>query len=204
MTLLPAFALGAFTWSVAEYLIHRFVGHGPRREPPSTLWGRLRPAGLAGAFNDEHLRHHADAAYFAPTSQKIVAATVVGAVAVLLGTAVAGASRGAAFAGGLVLTYAAYEVLHRRIHTHGPRGRYGRWLRRHHLHHHYKTPRMNHGVTSSLWDVLLGTHAAPADGERLRVPQHLVPPWMLDESGEVRPEVAADYEVVRRPRRAAA
>jgi hypothetical protein len=190
-----AFLLGALAWTLVEYLLHRFVGHGQRRRMPSSPWARLTPRGFLGAFNDEHLRHHADARYFAPTSQKVVAALVVGSVFAAVGTLLVGPVLGPAFAVGFSVTYATYEVLHRRIHTHAPRGRYGRWLRRHHLYHHFKTPRLNHGVTSPLWDKVARTELRLDDGEPLRVPQNLAPPWMTDGCGGVWRELAHDYVV---------
>lgn len=190
-----AFLLGALGWTVVEYLLHRFVGHGPRRPAPSSVWARLTPRGFLGAFNDEHLRHHADARYFAPTSQKVAASLVTVIVFGAVGTLLIGPSLGPAFAVGFSLTYAAYEVLHRRIHTHRPRGRYGRWVRRHHLFHHFKTPRLNHGVTSPLWDKVAGTERCLGDGQPLRVPRHLAPAWMTDGCGAMWPELAHDYLV---------
>jgi hypothetical protein len=169
------FLLGSVSWSAAEYAIHRFVGHGPKRTPPRSLLARLTPSGLAAEFNREHLAHHSDPTYFAPTERKVLAAAAV----------VLGLRRAASFAIGFGVTYAAYEVLHRRIHTHPPRGPYGRWLRRHHLAHHYKTPRANHGVTSPVWDLVFGTEKPV---ERIRVPQKTAPVWLHADD--------ADYEIV--------
>ncbi len=193
--IVAAFLLGALAWTVVEYLLHRFVGHGPRRPVPASPWARLTPRGFLAAFNDEHLRHHADAKYFTPTSQKVVAALVTTGVYAAVGALLVGPVVGSAFAVGFSLTYATYEVLHRRIHTHRPRGRYGRWLRRHHLFHHFKTPRSNHGVTSPLWDKVARTERRLDDGQPLRVPHHLAPPWMTDEGGSVWRELAHDYVV---------
>ncbi|MBI2391172.1 MAG: sterol desaturase family protein [Deltaproteobacteria bacterium] len=189
-----AFLAGALTWSASEYVIHRFVGHGRKRTRPRTIAAQLTPSGLAAAFNAEHLAHHADPSYFAPTSQKVAAAVVVTGTAAAVGSLLLGPRRGLSFAVGFGASYAAYEVLHRRVHTHPPRGRYGRWLRRHHLFHHHKTPRSNHGVTTPLWDRVFDTEVPVS--ERIRVPRRAAPPWMLDERGGLRPELAADYELV--------
>ena len=187
-----AFLAGAAAWSISEYTLHRFVGHGPRRRRPSGL-SLLTPKGLMAAFNEEHLAHHADPMYFAPTSQKVVAAVVVTTAAAAVGSAFVGPRRAISFALGFSSTYLAYEVLHRRVHTHAPRNAYGRWLRRHHLYHHHKSPRMNHGVTSPLWDRVFGTEVKVDD--RMRVPRRAAPKWMLDDSGAVRPEYATDFEI---------
>ena len=64
------FLLGAASWSAAEYALHRFVGHGPKRAVPESLLARVTPSGLLAEFNREHLAHHADPTYFAPTERK--------------------------------------------------------------------------------------------------------------------------------------
>lgn len=188
--------LGALGWSASEYLIHRHIGHGPRRRRRASLLARLSPGGLAAEFNAEHLAHHADPSYFASSAKKAGGALVLlpvvgGALSLLLGRRVA-----LPFTLGYFCAYGAYEVLHRRVHTHPPRGPYGRWRRRHHLSHHHRSPRENHGVSSPLWDLVFSTWTRP---ERVRVPRHAAPPWLVDaETGEARPEHAADYELVGR------
>ncbi len=188
--------LGGLAWSASEYALHRFVGHGPMRRPEASLLKKLTPAGLAAEFNAEHVAHHADTTYFAPTPRKLRAAAVaIPALGGLL-TPFVGARRAFSFAVGFAVTYGAYEVLHRRIHTHPPRGPYGRWARRHHLHHHHKTPKQNHGVTSPLFDLVFSTYAPP---HRVKVPQAAAPAWMIDRAtGRARPELADDYEIVGR------
>jgi hypothetical protein len=186
------FALGAVAWSAAEYSIHRFVGHGPKRARVRGL-GMLTPSGVAAEFNAEHLAHHADPSYFAPTSRKLLAAAVAVPTITALAAPVLGLRRAFAFGTGLTAMYGTYEVLHRRIHTHAPTGPYSRWMRRHHLLHHHKAPRDNHGVTSPVFDLMFGTHTPP---ERVRVPRHVAPTWLVDAAGELRPEYAEDYELV--------
>ncbi|MDP3279082.1 MAG: sterol desaturase family protein [Deltaproteobacteria bacterium] len=191
-----SFAAGALTWSAAEYCIHRFVGHGPRRKRPASLRAQLTLEGLAGAFNEEHLAHHSDPQYFAPTSQKLLAATAAMTAATLVASVLLGPRRGIAYGLGFGLAYGGYEVLHRRIHTHAPRNAYGRWMRRHHLYHHHKTPRANHGVTSPVWDRWIKTEEQLGTQEPLRIPRKVAPPWMLDAQGEIAEQFAADYVLV--------
>ena len=179
---LIAFTGGVLTWSFAEYLIHRFLGHSRR---------------IRSDFGKEHIRHHAVGSYFAPAAKKLQAAVPIltGAFAVAL--LIAGPSSGAAYGAGLSLAYLSYELLHRRAHTHPPRGPYGRWVRRHHFHHHFEDPKTNHGVTSPLGDILFGTLARPG---RIHVPERLAMEWLLDPAdGEVRAPHRDDYALLRRP-----
>jgi sterol desaturase/sphingolipid hydroxylase (fatty acid hydroxylase superfamily) len=172
---LLALVAGAFAWTLAEYLLHRFDGHGMR--------GRTR-------FSAAHLRHHTDPSWFAPAHLKaLMAAVVVPPVAAL--AAWLTGPPGATFTLGFVVMYLAYEVLHRRIHTHAPGHAYAAWARRHHLQHHFCSPKHNHGVTTSLWDHVFRTWMPSAT---VRVPRRHAPPWMVDAAtGDLRPEWAAQY-----------
>lgn len=177
-------AAGAVAWTFLEYVIHRWLGHDPRY--------RGNPFGV------EHVRHHSEGNYFAPNHKKAAAAAVV-ALALGVPAALVAGRHGAVFVGGLLVMYAAYEVLHRREHTHAGIGRYGRWARRHHFHHHFVDPRTNHGVTTPIWDLVFGTYRRP---EVIPVPARLCMRWLLDDAGAVRAEHAGSYRL--RPGRAGA
>jgi sterol desaturase/sphingolipid hydroxylase (fatty acid hydroxylase superfamily) len=173
--LIVAAAAGGLSWTFLEYVIHRWLGHDGRY--------RGNPFGL------EHVRHHAEGNYFAPTWKKLIVAAI--AAAVLGGPAwLLGGATGLAWAGGLLGLYAGYEILHRREHTHAGIGAYGRWARRHHFHHHFVDPRTNHGVTTPLWDLLFGTYRAPAV---IPVPRRLCMAWLLDDAGAIRAEHTPRY-----------
>lgn len=173
----PALVAGAGAWTATEYLLHRFAMH--------EMQGR-------GMASREHLKHHADVTYYAPASAKALSAAAYTAVVLPVSWRLVGRRQAVAFTSGLVGTYFAYEVLHRRTHTHPPATAYGRRMRRSHLQHHFGSPRRNHGVTTSVWDRLFGTWDEPG---RVVVPRRMAPPWLLDAEGRVRPELADDYEV---------
>jgi sterol desaturase/sphingolipid hydroxylase (fatty acid hydroxylase superfamily) len=97
-----------------------------------------------------------------------------------------------AFTLGFVGMYVSYEVLHRRAHTHEGIGRYGKWLRRHHFHHHFENPHMNHGVTSPIWDVAFGTFER---AESIRVPPKMAMRWLCDDTGAIRPAFRRYYSL---------
>jgi hypothetical protein len=175
--------VGAASWTAVEYGLHRFAMHAPR--------GR----GLASV---EHLKHHADVTYFSPAPKKVASALATTVVAFPLAATVAGRRWATAFTFGLIAMYFGYEVAHRRIHTHPPRNRYGRWSRRSHLHHHFGSPTRNFGVTTSVWDRLWRTYD---DAGVVTVPRRMAPGWLLDPTGEVRAQFAVDYVAkgARRP-----
>jgi sterol desaturase/sphingolipid hydroxylase (fatty acid hydroxylase superfamily) len=175
---LLALLAGAFTWTLAEYLLHRVVFH------------ELSQAALGAR---EHRQHHAQPDYFAPAWQKALAALALTALLLPGLSLAAGPAIATAFTAGFIAMYLVYEVLHRRCHTRPPRGRYGRWRRRNHFAHHFVDPRRGHGVTTPLWDHVFGTALRV---ERVRVPRPLAMRWLLDAEGRVRAPFAADYELV--------
>jgi sterol desaturase/sphingolipid hydroxylase (fatty acid hydroxylase superfamily) len=173
-----AFGLGAVGWTLAEYVLHRFVFHGASAK-------RL------GA--GEHRRHHAQVDYFAPSWMKGLAALATTSVLLPVAVVVGSVASGVCFTLGFVSMYGTYEILHRRAHTHPPRGRYGRWLRRNHFAHHFVDPRRAQGVTSPFWDLVFATRLPV---KRVRVPRRLALPWLVDSEGEIWPAFADDYELV--------
>lgn len=173
-------AVGAATWSLTEYLVHRFAGH---------VYAKNR-----NVFAVEHVKHHRTTSYFSPSWKKLVAAGVAAAAVAPIAVAVRGRSRGLSFTAGFVGAYLGYEWMHRRAHVAAPVNAYERWLRKHHFHHHFHSPNMNHGVTSPIWDHVFGTYQEPT---RVRVPKRHAMPWLFEGDGRTLDErFLDDYEVV--------
>jgi sterol desaturase/sphingolipid hydroxylase (fatty acid hydroxylase superfamily) len=179
MSTLLAIALGALGWSLTEYTLHRGLGHRARSKNP---------------FSVEHLKHHATVTWFAPTWKKGLAAAFALAVTAVPLRALFGLD-GLIGSASFAATYVAYEIIHRRLHTHPGRTAYGRWARRHHLHHHFSRPRLNHGVTSPLWDWVFRTLEVPAV---VPVPRINALPWMVGPNGELRDGFEREYQLVGR------
>lgn len=172
--------VGLFAWTLAEYLLHRFVMH--------ELGGRGLPS-------REHLLHHADPEHNQgrPILSWVGIALIGLVVFVPLGSLLGGATVGWAALGGWLLGYGTYRRIHNRSHSHAPRGGYGRWVRVHHFHHHHGHPMANHGVTSPLWDRVFGTLEVPGV---IRVPRRHAMPWLVAGDGTVLPEFADHYALV--------
>ncbi len=177
--------VGLAAWTLAEYVLHRFVMH------------ELRGRGLPSR---EHLLHHVDPEN--NTGRPVlswIGIAIIGIVLFvplgwLLGRTGASTPVAAASAlAGWLAGYGGYERIHNRAHSHAPRGAYGRWVRRHHFHHHHGHPMANHGVTTPLWDAIFGTLEVPGS---IRVPRRLAMDWLVDGSGRLRGEYVTDYELV--------
>lgn len=160
-------AIGVLTFTFVEYVLHRWGGHASSR-------------GVWGHSVRKHLEHHTTPTYFPRTHQKLGAVLVL-LPCLALGFAfgwTAGVGMFVGLAGGLGL----YEYVHMNMHNRltPPRTRYGRWVAQLHLHHHFVDATTNHGITSPLWDVLLGTYRKPGV---VRVPDKpgVSPRWILAE-----------------------
>ncbi len=186
-TSLLCFGLGWLLWTFLEYALHGWLGHWPK--------GRVR-------FAREHLRHHTRTDYFIPFIQKFVLFVPLISLIFTGAVAAVGLELGLFFTVGTLVGYYFQEVHHRRMHTHRPVSAFGRWTRRHHLHHHFANPKSNHGLTTFLWDRVFRTYERPG---LLTVPAKQAPllPWLLAEGG-VRDEFAAEYRVAERARPVAA
>ena len=175
---LAAALVGGLGWTLTEYLMHRFNGHGGK--------GKTR-------FSREHLRHHAEKDYFTPDRIKVVMALPAFAGLAAVSIWLTGPLMGVAFTVGFAATYVYYEWLHYSLHVTPPRGRYSRWARKHHFAHHFNCPKQNHGVTSPLWDWVFRTLERP---EQVRVPARHAMDWLRDPATrEVHAAFAADYVV---------
>ena len=135
-----AFIVGSISWTLAEYLLHRFFLHGV---PP------LRRA---------HLRHHA-----APRALIGAPACVSPLLAITLFVAtyfLADATLAAGLTAGVILGYLVYVCVHYATH-HLPNLRWAwlRKLRRSHALHHRTETACNFGVSTGFWDVVFGTVA---------------------------------------------
>ncbi len=169
-----AFVLGVLLWTFLEYVLHRWVFHE-----------RV----LGGAMAREHLEHHAKVDYFAPLSRKLALAVPIVSGIFVLGMLVTEATFASGVVIGVLTGWIVYEVIHRLIHVAGPRGAYGRWARRHHLSHHFGNAKLNHGVSSPIWDHVFGTYAPDAT---VLVPRRHAAkfPWLLDDPGRAPKELS--------------
>lgn len=139
-------ALGALTWTLFEYGMHRVVFHWPAR----SAWGKRLVFLMHGC-------HHADPedperAVMPPMASIPLALACYGAAALVLPAP----ARDAAFAG-FLLGYLHYDLTHWACHQARMAGPLGRRLKRHHLRHHYAGADGNYGVGSPLWDMAFGS-----------------------------------------------
>lgn len=145
-------AAGVVAWQLLEYLIHRFVFHAASDQ----YWGIT----LHFLFHGCHHKFPMDRErlVFPP----VPAAPVVCLVHWACGRLLQQGPAQALFAG-VIFGYVFYDCMHYGIH-HGARlpGGALRGLKRRHLHHHFHDHDSGYGISSVLFDVLLGTMPAQA------------------------------------------
>lgn len=145
------FVAGVAVWTLAEYMLHRFVYHFEARSD----WARRLIFVLHGV-------HHAEPGdatrCVLPLAVSVpIAAGLWLALQWLLG------SWFASVGAGLAIAYAAYESLHFAIHHWPMRQGWAARLKQHHLRHHFiEQDRSNYGVTATVWDQVLGTAGGKA------------------------------------------
>ena len=185
MNVLISFIIGICTWSLCEYMLHRFVGHSKQ---------------LVHGFTKEHRSHHSNGEHFMPVSQKIQTSVSVLIPIFIISIIVMGKPMGLGFSLGFTLFFCVYEYMHKRAHNHPPRNAYERWIYKHHFYHHYSAPNKNYGFTSSIWDIIFGTREHT---DVIRVPNRKAMSWLIHpHTLDIRPEFAKDY-TLRSPRRRA-
>jgi len=144
-TLVAWVLAGGLRWTLAEYLLHRFVLHG------------------VSPFKDWHAEHHRRPTALIGTPTWITATLFV-TVAALPAWALLGAWPACALTFGLLTGYLVYGLTHHATHHGVPGlGRRSAWLarrRRWHAQHHAARGAVlpgHYGVSLSLWDHAFGT-----------------------------------------------
>ena len=139
------FALGVLSWTLLEYIIHRYVFH---YEPKSRLGKRLHFIihGVHHDYPNDSRR------LVMPPSVSIPLAVLFWVLfAVIFGRFAPAISAGFGFG------YVCYDSIHYATHHFAMKRGIGLWLKHYHLRHHYKDDHAGYGVSSPLWDYVFRT-----------------------------------------------
>jgi sterol desaturase/sphingolipid hydroxylase (fatty acid hydroxylase superfamily) len=138
-----AFVAGLVTWTLLEYLLHRWVFH-------HAPW--VRP---------QHEAHHHDPKALVGTPTWLSFVLILLWV-MLPSTLAGGLAIGSGFTAGVVLGYLWYGTVHYGAHHwHVAPGSYFSSLKRRHAIHHHAGVEGNFGVTTQFWDRVFGSQIAP-------------------------------------------
>jgi sterol desaturase/sphingolipid hydroxylase (fatty acid hydroxylase superfamily) len=137
---------GTFAWTLAEYVLHRFVFHWTNDK----AWGRRVHFLLHGVHHD--FPNDRDRLVM-PLPTSVPLAVLFYA----LFSATMGRTLGEPFFAGFVIGYLFYDGTHYYVHHFVPTTRWGKLLRRHHMTHHHADHDGGFGVSSPLWDLVFRT-----------------------------------------------
>jgi len=146
MKLLSLIVLGIIIWSLAEYLLHRFVFH----YMPDSKFGKRIHFIFHGVHHD----------YPSDSRRLVMPPSVSLPLAILfyfLFYAILGHIYVAPFMTGFLTGYLFYDMTHYAIHHFNMHNKFWLAVKNHHMKHHYQDPAKGFGVSSSLWDKIIGT-----------------------------------------------
>lgn len=151
------FVGGIGIWTITEYFLHRFLFH---YEPPGKLGKRMH-----FIFHGVHHDYPNDS--WRLVMPPAVSLPLAYAFYLLFRNVVAGDAFFPFFAGFLA-GYLFYDMLHYAIHHAPMKGKIWMALKTHHLKHHFKDPDNGYGVSSPLWDVIVGTQFSNSKKEEAK------------------------------------
>jgi len=140
------FIIGLGVWTVTEYVMHRFIFH----YHPTSEFGKK----MHFIFHGVHHDYPRDKKRLVlPPSVSIPLASLF---YFIFSTFLAHQLLFAFFPG-FLLGYLIYDMLHYAMHHHNFKTGIMKRIKQHHMLHHYQDPNKGYGVSSSLWDIILGS-----------------------------------------------
>jgi sterol desaturase/sphingolipid hydroxylase (fatty acid hydroxylase superfamily) len=135
------FFLGLMSWTLTEYCLHRFLFH--------------RALGSRFQYTIHGVHHEFPKDKERLAMPPIVSIAIATSLLFLLNWLIGKSSF--SFLAGFITGYALYLCVHYMIHTFPPPGNFLKVLWNNHNKHHYKNGKQLFGVSSPLWDYILGT-----------------------------------------------
>ncbi|OGU39349.1 MAG: fatty acid hydroxylase [Ignavibacteria bacterium RIFOXYB2_FULL_35_12] len=147
LSIISLIIIGLFVWTLTEYTLHRFIFHF---QPKSKLGQRLH-----FIFHGVHHDYPSDSKRLVmPPSVSLPLAALL----YFLFRTILGVSFVAPFFVGFLIGYLFYDMSHYAIHHFNMHGRIWLAIKNHHMKHHYQDPSKGFGVSTPLWDIIIGTN----------------------------------------------
>jgi sterol desaturase/sphingolipid hydroxylase (fatty acid hydroxylase superfamily) len=149
------FFAGLSLWTLIEYFLHQFVFH----YHPKSEWGKKLFWMLHGIHHDypnDPMR-----LVMPPSISLPIAAAIFTLFYFTLGK-----YNSLPLMAGLTVGYLIYDVTHYAVHYFPLKSSYFKFIREHHLRHHFQDPQHGFGVSSPFWDLVFKTnfrHISSAD-----------------------------------------
>lgn len=136
---------GIFSWSLFEYIAHRYIFHMKVNNPA------LQKIAYILHGNHHHYPRDRQRLFMPPVPSLILSAIIFGLFYLIAG------KYAFAFFPGFMLGYLLYASLHYAIHAFAPPFKFMKPLWRNHHLHHYKDEDLGFGVSNTFWDRIFGT-----------------------------------------------
>ncbi len=154
-TSLPKYLIGFFAgilmWSLAEYLLHRFLFHS---EPKNKIIKRLH-----WYFHGIHHDYPQDSMRLVMPPPISLPLAILFYFSFLFIFNLLGLYQYFhAYFAGFVSAYLIYDMMHYASHHLPLKGSYLKSVKDHHMKHHYQDPNEGFGFTSKFWDIIFGTN----------------------------------------------
>ena len=137
------------TWTLTEYLLHRYLFHWLSENPLIQRFHFIM-------HGSHHLYPKDNERLLMPPVPGLIMGAILFGIQYLFFLVVGYEGYTWGFFSGFFLGYLLYSFLHRAMHVYkAPKGFEGLWM--HHLIHHYKYPNKAFGVSNSFWDHIFRT-----------------------------------------------
>ncbi|NWF90820.1 MAG: sterol desaturase family protein [Ignavibacteriaceae bacterium] len=147
LNIISLIIVGVFIWSITEYTLHRFVFHF---EAKSKIGKKL------------HFIFHGVHHDYPHDSKRLVMPPAVSIPLAIffyfLFKYIIGDSFISPFFVGFLTGYLFYDLTHYAIHHFNMHSKVWLAIKNHHMKHHYQDPNKGFGVSSPLWDIIVGTN----------------------------------------------
>jgi sterol desaturase/sphingolipid hydroxylase (fatty acid hydroxylase superfamily) len=138
--------LGLLTWTITEYLLHRFIFH---LKTTNKFKERIYFM-IHGVHHD--YPNDSSRLVMVPSVSIPLASLFYGLFYILVGNVLV-----YAFFPGFLIGYLCYDGIHYATHHFLMKGSISSYLKKHHMKHHYQTNKKYFGVSSPLWDIIFRT-----------------------------------------------
>ena len=138
--------IGLVIWTLTEYTLHRFFFHFPAKSE----FGKKIHFTFHGVHHD----------YPMDSKRLVMVPTISIPLAIIfyfLFVAIFGEVYVAPLFVGFIAGYLFYDLTHYAIHHFNMHSKFWLAIKNHHIKHHFENPNLGYGVSSPVWDKIIGT-----------------------------------------------
>lgn len=156
-TITSLILLGIGVWTLTEYTLHRFIFH----YRPKTKFGERMHFIFHGVHHD--YPNDSKRLVMPPSVSLPLAALFFFLFQSMLGNVYV-----APFFVGFIGGYLFYDMTHYAVHHFNMKNKFWLSIKKHHMRHHYQDASKGYGVSSPVWDDIVGTNFPPGDKSKFR------------------------------------